>query len=79
MKKWLSIIGICIAVVAVSGVAEAGKVSAYYTKVDSGHSHIEGLLHSLLYLRLIGNPSHFKNILALSLQYGRFLSYYRTA
>jgi hypothetical protein len=36
MKKWLSIIGICIAVVAVSGIAEAGKVSAYYTKIDSG-------------------------------------------
>jgi hypothetical protein len=36
MKKWLSIVGICIAVVVVSDVAVAGKISAYYTKVDSG-------------------------------------------
>lgn len=36
MKKWLSIVGICIAVVVASNVAVAGKISAYYTKVDSG-------------------------------------------
>jgi len=36
MKKWLSIVGICIAVVAASDMAVAGKISAYYTKINSG-------------------------------------------
>ena len=36
MKTWLSIFVICIAVLAVSGLAEGGEFGAYYTKIDSG-------------------------------------------
>jgi len=36
MKTWLIIIGVCVVVLAASDIAVAAKISAYYTKVDSG-------------------------------------------